>query len=259
MIGCVILRLSKTALMIMSCALLFFGVVKEFKVVLPSIHRHILNVNPNCSIFVHTYNINIITNPRNYESNSSISPQDALKLSSNVMFESTTNVDVVKYRPYFPPPYLGWSYPTSIDNMILQWNSIHRVASWAFDVRNYTRVGFFRMDVVYRTNIDISRNEATIPGFLPSGGYNDRMFYGLAKYAHVWATRFPKVETYVQKNKYLHSERFVKYILETEGVPLTIDGNICFHRIRATGKIMKDCSSVLRSNHSLHPRHTPQG
>ena len=60
-------------------------------------------------------------------------------------------------------------------------------ASWAFDVHNYTRVGFFRLDVVYRTDIDISRGMDN-PGFLSSGGYNDRMFYGTAE-AHRFGRR----------------------------------------------------------------------
>lgn len=225
----------------MTCALLFFGVVKRFDVVLPTIHRHILDTNPNCTIFVHTYNIRTVTNPRNHEVNTSISPQDALKLSLNVMFESTANVDVVKYRPYFPRRS-GWSYPTSMDNMILQWNSISRVATWAFNVHKYARVGFFRMDVIYLTDINIHQNRATIPEFLSSGGYNDRMFFGLAQYAQVWATRFPRVKAYLQHNRAIHSEKFVKYLLQTKKVPLTIDKGICFHRIRATNVTKKDCS-----------------
>ncbi len=224
----------------MSCALLFFGVVKQFDIVLPTIRQHVLNVNPNCTVFVHTYNIRTVTNPRNKEVDAPISPQDAFKLSSNVMFENTSNVNVVKYRPYFPHNR-RWSYPVSMDSMILQWNSIARVASWAFGVRKFTRVGFFRMDVVYLTNIDISQNKATIPGFLPSGGYNDRLFYGLSQYAQVWATRFPKVEKYLKTNKGIHSEHFVKYILQQEKVPLTIDNTICFHRIRATNIVQNDC------------------
>ena len=220
---------------------LFFGLVKQFDVVLPTIRRHIVNVNPKCTVFVHTYNIQTVTNPRNKEYEALLSPQDALKLSSNVMFENTTNVNVIKYRPYFPR-HRGWSCPTSMDNMILQWNSISRVASWAFDVHNYTRVGFFRLDVVYRTDIDISRGDATIPGFLSSGGYNDRMFYGTAEYAQVWATRFSKVKKYMQTHTELHSEHFVKYILQSGRVPVRIDKTICFHRIRATNQTQKDCA-----------------
>ena len=131
------------------------------------------------------------------------------QISANVMFETPTNVDVFKFRKFFPRRK-SWIYPTSIDNMILQWTSIHRVFEWAMTVRDYDNIGLFRLDVVYMTNIDINDGEAVIPHFLPSGGLNDRMFYGKSQYARIWSTRFPFVEEYTNKTGHLHSESFLK-------------------------------------------------
>ena len=51
-----------------SCALLFFGLPKEFKsTVLPSIRTHVLAVNRGCDVCAHTYNLSETSNPRNGE------------------------------------------------------------------------------------------------------------------------------------------------------------------------------------------------
>ena len=54
----------------LTCALLFFGLVKDsFKnITLPSIQTNILQQNPDCDVFVHTYNLtHVPLNDRNGE------------------------------------------------------------------------------------------------------------------------------------------------------------------------------------------------
>ena len=50
------------------CALLFFGLAKKFQeIVLPTISSSILKHNPECDVYVHTYNVTSVSNPRNNE------------------------------------------------------------------------------------------------------------------------------------------------------------------------------------------------
>lgn len=225
----------------MTCALLFFGAVKHFEKVLPTINQHILKCNDRCDVYAHTYNIDYITNPRNGEQNQRIFPTDILNLSKNIMLEVPSNVRVEDYR-YLFPVHGKWSYPTSIDNMMLQWNSIERVFEMAMHVKNYVNIGFFRLDVLYRTDIRIDKHVAAVPAFHPFGGYNDRMFYGLATHARTWATRFPYIKEYTRnRTGGIRSEAYLRFLLSRAHVPVTRDRTVCFHRIRATAHVSKDC------------------
>jgi hypothetical protein len=229
------------------CALLFFGVPRGFRdYCLPSIRKFILDVNPGCDVYVHTYNISNLTSPRSREINAPIYPSDVLLLSPNmklVMDTDTLGRNVTYYRRYYPQDKM-WMYPSSIDNMIKQWHSIERV--WEVmegSGVHYSRVGLFRLDVQYIEPIDISAGRAVVPGWQYYWGFNDRMFFGEYEYAKVWATRrFPQVETYAEQSigtKELHSETYLKWVMRN--VPIT-KTNKCFRRVRANGLVVKeDC------------------
>eukprot|EP00520_Triparma_pacifica_P001657 CAMPEP_0118636516 /NCGR_PEP_ID=MMETSP0785-20121206/2669_1 /TAXON_ID=91992 /ORGANISM="Bolidomonas pacifica, Strain CCMP 1866" /LENGTH=300 /DNA_ID=CAMNT_0006527657 /DNA_START=238 /DNA_END=1136 /DNA_ORIENTATION=+ len=235
-----------------SCALLFFGLPKHFKdISLPSIRKYILNVNPGCDVFAHTYDIKTTTNARNGEDTSPVHPEDVFLLTASTAMDTVENFllahNVSYYRSVFPPDE-PWTYPTSMDNMIKQWHSID--GAWRMMEergKEYKRVGLFRLDALYTHEISIAAKEggAVIPNFLKSGGMNDRMFFGDVEYARVWATgRFDDVPPFLasqSKDSYigLHSEKFMKFLMRN--IPVA-EKSICFHRVRATGKILKDCS-----------------
>ena len=121
-----------------------------------------------------------------------------------------------------------------------QWHSIE--AAWELMARHakYARVGLFRLDVVYRTPIDISSlGDAVVPNFAHWTGVNDRAFYGSWDNARVWATqRIPTLARYLStpegKRAGMHSESFMKYL--TKNMTLAF-ASICFQRVRANGKI----------------------
>ena len=229
------------------CALLFFGLVKEFQVVLPSINEYILQHNPECDVYAHTYNITSVTNKRNHEKNAPIRPYDVYKLTANVeldkmeAFHDAKNVSY--YRQFFPTSRrFNWAYPTSMDNMIKQWYSIERVWGLMRSAEKkkkctYDRVGLFRLDVVYLNAINIgdANEKAVTPRAIGKGEMNDRMFYGSRSNANVWATqRFDNVERYVQKYKELWSESFLRFLFRNIRVK---ERHICFKRIRADGRV----------------------
>jgi hypothetical protein len=176
------------------CAILFFGLARMFKeIVLPSINQYILEVNPSCDVYAHTYDINATTNSRNNEFNQPIHAHEVELISPNLTLVMDTEMDfeakrnLTYFRQFFPVNQ-GWTYPTSMDNMIKQWHSIDRV--WhAMDASGiaYERVGLFRLDVMYfePMNVGPELGSAVIPAWGWWGGMNDRMFIGDYQYAEV--------------------------------------------------------------------------
>jgi hypothetical protein len=252
-----------------TCALLFIGLPKHFKdIVLPSIRKHILSINPACDIFVHVYNISSTTNPRNNENSSPLHPDEVylMREATSIVFETMDEFgrhhDVLLYRKYSPPGQ-SWSFPSSIDSMIKQWHSIAQAwkqmvlhetylsgqaaaGSGAFQYRN---VGIFRSDVLYTNDINITDGSAVTACFNfgrknDRHQTNDRMFYGLRSHAEKWATaRFGYVEEYM-KTEFgarvrLHSESFLSHMLSHFSLDMQCR-DICFHRVRATGQIRRD-------------------
>ena len=236
------------------CALLFFGLAKHFNdIVYPSIQKYILNTNPDCDVYAHTYDIKEITNPRNKEDRTPVNPLEVYSMTNNVVIDTLESVskaiDFDYYHEHYKrPPNVNakLSNYISMDNSLKQWFSIQRV--WESMPTTYKRVGLFRLDVLYTEPIDIQNGDAVIPNFQHSGGLNDRAFYGLYKWAGQWATnRFKKLAIRSQKeNSYsTHAETFMKYLMRDVPVELK---PMCFQRVRATGEIMTwDCTPGVES------------
>jgi len=232
------------------CALLFFGLAKHFNdIVLPSIQKYILDVNPDCDIYAHTYDIKEITNPRNNEKNSPVHPLEVFSMTKNVVLDTLDSVSKVRdFKYYRRFRQSKGVHPYSMDNMIKQWHSIDRVWRYANQEHDYKRYGLFRLDVRFAEPIDITNGDAVIASFHPDRGLNDRGFYGLYKWAKMWATkRFEQVEAQARRNHNdLNAESFMKYLMRDVPVELK---SMCFNRVRATGKIKPDCKpSVPKTN-----------
>jgi len=229
-----------------ACALLFFGLPKQFKEkALPSIREYILGPNPTCDVYVHTYNKGFISNARNGEKNSTLHTNEVYLLPNATIMRETENALLQKhnltYYHQFCP--VSWECPTSMDNMIKQWYSIEQV--WSLMRQPYSQVGLFRLDVHYTNPINISDSAAAVPNWGHFKGINDRMFYGRYDNARVWAnSRFPLVEKWVkikQSNMELYSERYLRYALKDSNISFE-EKPICFHRLRATGEeLVNDC------------------
>ena len=250
------------------CALLFFGLIQngfqEF--ILPSIERNILSVNPDCDVFLHTYNITSV--PKNVASRetreSTIHAEDAYLLTDKDHIKMETVEDfwavreeVVNETKEHHCQHWG-ECCTSHINMIKQWHSINSV--WDLMVEHeeskgeevdennyyYEQIGLFRSDVYYITPVSIYEHQAGVPDFAHYGGINDRLFYGKREYASLWAHRFDFIEDfdrlYLEKKTCYHAESFVNGILETNEVPVEKNENICIWRVRSGSRVsLKDC------------------
>jgi hypothetical protein len=214
------------------CALLFFGLVKEFKsTIFPSIDTSILELNRHCDVYLHTYNLtHMPINNRSSESEPVLlDVSEALLLTSDtdhVMFEPISSFhkqrDGILNHTKLNFHRQSWGdCCTSHENMIKQWHSIQQV--WNLMKKNerqilmnvmnhtektidsqhlhyYKQVGLFRTDVYYPSPIHIFDSNAAIANFSHYYGFNDRMFYGNYKYAEIWASkRFEFVRIFESK------------------------------------------------------------
>ena len=218
-----------------TCAILFFGLIKDsFQTIsFPSIKRNILNPNPQCDVYLHTYNLTSAPlNTRNAEISTkklnvseayllTNSNHDHVVLEGMDSFERKRGEMLQHSRKFY---HRGWGDCCgSHDNMIKQWNSIERVwdlmemqySTETFDEdkkygirshskhkksKHYDQVGLFRSDVYYTRPINLFDSQGAVPKFAMHHGYNDRLFYGSYHNAKIWASkRFEFVDIF-EKN-----------------------------------------------------------
>ena len=205
------------------CALLFFGLIKESftSISLPSIQKNILSINPQCDIYLHTYNMtHVPINKRNTEYHThALNISEASLLTSNAVFEEMESFYkhhqeiLERTRKNY---HQSWGECCeSHDNMIKQWNSIegvwdimHAAEQKVNEKTNnaerkrtrYDQVGLFRSDVFYTRPIDIFDSQGALPNFAHHRGYNDRLFYGSYDNAKIWASkRFAFVDIFEKR------------------------------------------------------------
>jgi hypothetical protein len=100
------------------CALLFFGLAKQFRsITLPSIKEHILNVpeHAQCDIYAHNYDITNVTEGTHVEeSDVTFDPKEIYDLTSNVVMDTNEdflakrNMKFLTQRIFVPTKQMGW-------------------------------------------------------------------------------------------------------------------------------------------------------
>ena len=179
-------------------------------------------------------------------------------------FLKKRNIKFYRNKKIFPYSQ-NWQYPTSMDNMIKQWHSIEHVWNYMDSQGNYTHVGLFRTDQLYNTPITILDENNLYGEYAVRGNFgaanakdemlNDRLFYGTYNFAKVWATyRFSFVDEYLKmnrshvRNRGLHSETFLYYLMKKYVPSLQVNGGICAWRIRNDCRVRKECSVTPSAN-----------
>ena len=278
------------------CALLFFGLVKDFKdLALPAIQRNIIGPNPHCDIFLHTYDVDKVPeNQRNFEVNgATIDPKEAYLLTDNVIIESLDLFERERrsFLEHSRKHYHRGSWGEcclSHDNMIKQWHSIAGV--WKLmrqyekkklgplmsnEDHYYQQIGLFRTDVYQVNSVDIFNSNATVPNFAHYWGYNDRLFYGSYRNAALWADRFGFSPIFEEKYMYTpeddfqsdgyHSEYFLGTLMDHYNVSVDLQ-DVCVWRIRGGKRLqVTDCGEAdgmkeFQSYDGLHGyKYAPEG
>ena len=173
------------------CAVNFYGLPRAFEsLVLPSIVKNIVAVNPDCDYYVHYFYMTSEAKGRSGKGGV-IDPTEVLLLRDAILKEAIRRGDVVtpivefiydkeedfwtKYSVliekirtkkvrgkylYFPWREKSYQYPVTTDNIVKMWHSIQS----SFELMekfaesngiDYDMVGMFRLDVVYVTPINI--------------------------------------------------------------------------------------------------------
>ena len=231
-----------------TCALLFFGIPRSFSsIVFPSIQQHILDQNPDCDVYVHSYDVEFAKNPAVEEEWKESGDVEVMELAAfkgyfekkSASYHSVLETEeefqkernITQFRRLFPRPS-AWEYPISMDNMVRQWHSIEKV--WLLmnaveqkEKQKYDRVGLFRLDAKYTHPINIMTTEvAVIPAMMYESrnkvsGINDSMFYGNRDVAKIWSTeRFQSVRDYMLWQK-RNEDRVFSKGLHPEGAYLS--------------------------------------
>ena len=256
------------------CALLFFGLVKDFKVLsLPAIRKNIIAPNPECDVFLHTYNIREVPkNARNDEfTRSDLNSTEAYLLTdkSKVAMDTLANFHIQRDEFLKHSRKLHYKGPAwgeccqSHDNMIKQWHSIKGV----WDLMNshekvhgeYDQVGLFRSDVYHANPVHIYNSNASLPDYSHHGGFNDRLFYGNRKNSEIWADRFSfspifeqnyvkryneSLDVFENRRNGYHSESYLGHLLKHHNVNV-VPKNICVWRIRGGMRLkVDDCVNL---------------
>jgi len=247
------------------CALLFFGLPKCFDQAHESIKENIISYNPNCDVYLHTYNIKSLpSNKLNKEKDAVLNITEVYHLTNNVTMDTMQDFyakhNLTYYRQFFPQDQ-GWLYPTSMDNMIKQWHSIESVWNYMdFFNENYTHVGLFRTDQLYKMPIEMSNYYNIDTDYIVRANYgltnpkykffNDRLIIGTYNYTKIWASyRFSFVEDYLKindpyvKKRGIHSETYLYFMMKSY-IPdnsVLVNEEICAHRVRNQCNIRFDC------------------
>ena len=176
------------------CAINFFGLPRAFEsLVLPSIVKNIIAVNPDCDYYVHYYHMTkegegrsgaggmidptavlllrnaVHQEARRHNGDDAIElpivefvfdqEEDFWKKYSDLIERIRTTKVNGKYL-YFPWKELSYKHPETTDNIVKMWHTIQSSYELMESVAaskgiEYTMVGMFRLDVVYVTPIDI--------------------------------------------------------------------------------------------------------
>jgi hypothetical protein len=106
-------------------------------------------------------------------------------------------------------------------------------------------VVFVRPDARLATNFPVQQmlalgtNAALVPHDHAWGGYNDRLAVLCAGHAaHVYGTRIDAAAAYLQRERSLHAEQFLRRVLDSHGVHTSAALAMKVHLVRADGSIL---------------------
>jgi hypothetical protein len=168
-------------------------------------------------------------------------------------FRNTTNED--GSLTFLNLKSKNYVYPLTLDNIVKQWHSIESVWNLMEYMGNYSRVGMFRLDVMYVTPLDVyqlssqtydrDNQYAVYPVF--SGPMNDRLVYGPHDAIREWATRrWEFAEEHARTFGGMTPEMFLYQNVRARMLQhcedLRKNPDICFLRVRADDSVLlKDC------------------
>ena len=236
----------------MKVCICFFGLTRSLRYTIDSINKNIFKIlednNIKYDIYLHTYNLEVLTNKRSNEFNCMLDTEEYKLLNAKEFIidsqdEFDKNFDYNSVKKF--GDYWGDNF-SSLKNLIRQLNSLKKVFSLIENKNNeYDSFIFIRPDLKIISKIDIgnileTKNENVIAtcNFSKWRGLNDRVAIGSYNSIKKYANRIDNIYEYMNENGKLHAEKLLKFVMEKFKIK-NIDLNLYFIRIRANNDIEK--------------------
>jgi hypothetical protein len=245
-------------------AICFFGLMRSLHYTKQSLHAHVFDILDQhgiaYDIYLHTYNMNSLSNARSREYNVSLNKNEwKLLYPSKHVIDDNDEIEWTVVNPLLPqlldhgdPWKERLPYP-SLRNLIKQLYSLKRVTElWRNRTADYQIVLYLRPDVWFFNDLNMtdltnaltqssfpsssslnSRRFIYVPRFHSWGGVNDRFAFGPPEVMRLYGSRYDKALNYSKAHP-LHPETFLRDLLGARNVS-TRHTDILFERVRSNG------------------------
>jgi hypothetical protein len=240
-------------------AICFFGLMRSLHYTKQSLQTHVFDIlrehEVAFDVFVHTYNLNSISNSRSKEFNISLNTNEWRRLfplrsaiDDNDLIESTVVEPLLPLLLRHGDPWREKNPHTSVRNLIKQFHSLRRVTElWTNSTTDYQLVLYLRPDVWYFNDLNmtdvwaaltlssssISSQFIFVPKFHSWGGVNDRFAFGPPQAMALYGSRILEAANY-SLSKPIHPETFLRDLLDEHHIARS-QTDILFERVRSNG------------------------
>tara|TARA_Y100000992_G_scaffold172954_1_gene116584 strand:+ start:5723 stop:6493 length:771 start_codon:yes stop_codon:yes gene_type:complete len=212
-------------------AVCFFGLTRSLKHTYPSIQKNIFKVlerhNIKYDIFLHTYDLNTLSNKRSGETCCTLDTDEwkllkptEHKITNQQSFDESFHWDMLfKHGDIWKDGF------KSVKNAIRQLNSLKQVTSLWIDKPPYDYYIYIRPDLYYVNEINVNdilehlhlNNILVIPYWGNyRGGFNDRIAYGSYNVMKTYGMRIQFLNKFFKNSKVkkpYHSERYLTKVI----------------------------------------------
>lgn len=235
----------------MHIAICFFGLTRSLQYTKHSITNifEVLDKNDiTYTTFLHTYDKSFLSNPRSNEFDCKLDIEEYKLL--NCHHHSVTNQE--SFLSSLPKQYLqflkikgdAWKDQyVSFTNFLCQLNSLQIVTSmWKSDDHSFDLIMYLRPDLLYNELViddlymSIRQQCIFTPNYHQCTGLNDRIAIGPPQLMVYYGNRFQDLLEYA-KNRKVHSESFLKYIVQKHNLHHQSLLQLKGKRIRANGQL----------------------
>ncbi len=259
----------------MKIAIGFFGLIRSLKYTHESIKENLLNILENnghqYDIYMHTYDLKILTNKRSYEKDIVLDVMDYKLLDpKEIIIDNQDNFDKLFNYKKIMQYGDAWKEAkddfASLKNLIRQLNSLKKLTQMLDKKPKYDMYIYIRPDlkIISPFNIkwlNLKSKEIATPKYFKHRGLNDRFAIGKFEELKIYGSRIEEIFNYCNakktiysnrplhnskqvedndKTRPLHSESLVKYVLNKNRIK-NIDLDINLVRVRANGvEVIKD-------------------
>jgi hypothetical protein len=244
-------------------AICFFGLTRSLNFTAPYIISRIISPMEhfaNIRIFLHTFNLSVLTNPRSSEFKVPLNHKEFVLLNPH-KYEITDQEEFLRTVPANFCRKHGDNYKdgfASTTNIFCQLESLRRVTALMLeDGTEFDSVVYARPDVLYFNPVDVEQvlhaqpRTIYVPLFHRYAGLNDRFAFGHIDVMTEFGYRGSELEKYCDTNQ-LNSEGFLRAFLDSRKINVKAT-SIVFSRVRANGLVYEHPTWSFEQNRPVRP------